>query len=108
MPRTRHALALLPALMFLAACSDSLASSGTIEIEDNCDPASFNAALGAGTCLHASSGTGMTLASFNAELAASHEVADWYIDPERMTVAEGATFSVANTGGETHTYTEVE
>ncbi|HET7230361.1 MAG TPA: plastocyanin/azurin family copper-binding protein [Longimicrobium sp.] len=108
MPRTRHALVLLPALMLLAACSDSLASSGTIGMEDNCDPATFNATLGAGTCLHASSGAGMTLASFNAELAASHRVADWYIDPERMTVAEGANFSVVNAGGETHTYTEVE
>ena len=108
MPHVRHALALIPALLFLAGCKDSLASSGTIEMEDNCDPASFNAALGAGTCQHASSGAGMTLAAFNAELSANHSVADWYIDPEAMTVAEGGTFSVTNTGGETHTYTEVE
>jgi plastocyanin len=108
MPRLRPVLALLPTLLLAWGCGDSLASSGTIEIEDNCEPASFNAALGAGACLHASEGAGMTLASFNAELNATHAVADWYIDPEQMTVAEGGTFQVTNTGGETHTYTEVE
>ncbi|HET7463398.1 MAG TPA: plastocyanin/azurin family copper-binding protein [Longimicrobium sp.] len=108
MPRVHPVLALSAALLFLGGCSDSLASGGTIEIEDNCEPASFNAALGAGACLHASSGAGQTLASFNTELNATHHVADWYIDPEEMSVREGATFSVTNAGGETHTYTEVE
>lgn len=108
MPRVRFILALFSASLCLGGCKDSLSSGGTIELEDNCEPASFNAALGAGACLHASSGRGQTLSSFNAELSATHEVAAWYIDPEEMTVREGATFSVANTGGETHTYTEVE
>lgn len=108
MPRVHPGLALSAALLFLCGCSDSLSSGGTIELEDNCEPASFNAALGAGACLHASSGTGMTLTAFNAELNATHAVAAWYMDPERMTVREGSTFAVTNAGGETHTYTEVE
>ena len=108
MPRATHALTLLPLLAALAACSDGLASGGTIKLEDNCEPASFNAALGAGACQHASSGSGQTRASFNAELSASHAVAAWYIDPPTLSVREGSTFTVANAGGETHTSTEVE
>ena len=55
MPRATHSVTLLPLLAALAACSDGLASGGTIKLEDNCEPASFNAALGAGACQHASS-----------------------------------------------------
>lgn len=108
MPRVHTILALLPLFLAVSACKDSLASGGTIRLEDNCEPASFNAALGAGACLHASSGGGMTLSAFNAELAANHSVAAWYMEPDQMTVREGSTFSVTNTGGETHTYTEVD
>jgi len=108
MPRVRPIVALFPALLALCGCKDSLASGGTVQLLDNCDPASFNAALGAGACLHASSGGGMTLAAFNAELNANHSVAAWDMEPDQMTVREGSTFSVTNTGGETHTYTEVD
>src|ERR1700704_997903 len=53
----------------LLAVNPSL--DGTVRILDECDPASFNAALGAGTCTR--QGT-MTLSQFNAELAATFTV----------------------------------
>ena len=103
-----HAHTLVAALLLLAACDDTSGTTGVIQLQDDCDPATFDAALGAGTCRHRSSTAGVTLASFNAELAATHQVAAWQIFPPTLDVREGATFLLANTGGETHTYTEVE
>jgi len=107
MRHARVTLALLPTLLLLAGC-DSTNSSGVVQLRDDCDPATFNAALGAGTCLHSNGSTGMTLSEFNAELNASSSVAAWAIFPSTLSVSEGASFAVVNTGGETHTYTEVE
>lgn len=107
MRHVRATLALLPALLLVAAC-DSTGSNGVVQLRDDCDPATFNATLGAGTCVHSSGSTGMTLSEFNAELNATSSVAAWRIVPATMSVSEGASFAVVNTGGETHTYTEVE
>ena len=107
MRHVRGTLALLPALLLLGGC-DSTGSNGVVQLRDDCDPATFNAALGAGACLHSSGSTGMTFTEFNAELNASSSVGAWRIVPATMSVREGATFAVVNTGGETHTYTEVE
>src|ERR1700741_1594817 len=51
----RLALSLVPALALLAGCDITSSSAGLIRLRDNCDPATFNAALGAGSCQHASS-----------------------------------------------------
>ncbi|HEX8691980.1 MAG TPA: hypothetical protein VF746_06155 [Longimicrobium sp.] len=107
----RHAfltLAIVPAMALLAGCDDMNGATASIQLHDDCDPATFNAALGAGTCLHPSGSTGMTLASFNAELNATHRVAAWRIEPASFSIREGTTLPVVNTGGETHTFTEVE
>lgn len=109
MRRSGLTLAVVPALVFLcAACDDTFSSSGQIELRDNCDPATFNTALGAGACQHASTGTGQTFASFNSELQASGTVAAWRIVPAVINVREGDAFPVVNAGGEMHTYTEVD
>jgi len=108
MRRVILAHALLPALLGVAACDNAFSSNDLIRLRDNCDPVSFNAVLGAGACQHASSGSGMTLAEFNAELNANHSVAAWSISPPTMTVHVGDVFQVTNTGGETHTFTEVD
>jgi plastocyanin len=100
-------LALLPALLLVAACDNTNGSTGAIQLRDDCDPATFNAALGAGTCQHKSA-AGVTLSAFNAELTANHTVAAWRIVPATLSLHEGATLPVVNTGGETHTYPEVE
>jgi|tagenome__1003787_1003787.scaffolds.fasta_scaffold20990047_1 plastocyanin len=108
MPHVRATLVLLPALLLFAACDSSTSSSGVVRLQDNCDPATFNAALGAGACQHSSSGTGMTFTAFNSELTAHASVAAWTMIPTTMSVREGARFAVVNNGGETHTYTEVD
>jgi len=106
MRHVRHTLALLPALLLLAACDSTIGATGVVQLQDNCDPATFNAGIGAGTCQR--TGTGMVLADFNTELTASGNVAAWRIAPTELSLREGARLAVVNTGGETHTYTEVE
>jgi plastocyanin len=77
---------------------------GTVSILDQCEPASFNAALGAGTC----TGQGTTtLAQFTAELAANHTVAAWQFDPTALTMSVGGSITATNYGGEVHTFTRV-
>lgn len=108
MRHIKLALAIVLAVALLLGCDDASGAMAAIELLDDCDPATFNAALGAGTCLHSYGGTGMTLASFNAELNATGRVAAWRIEPATFTTHEGAVFEVVSEGGETHTFTEVE
>ena len=90
----------------LAACSDSISAIATnhVSVEDQCDPASFNAALGAGTC---SKQGNMTFAQFNSELSATGQVAAWRFVPQALTVRVGQSITATNNGGEMHTFTEV-
>jgi plastocyanin len=102
----RLSLALLPALLILTGCKDTYGATKVVELQDDCDPATFNAALGDGTCQRSSAG--VTLANFTAELQTNHTAAAWTIVPATLEVSEGTSLPVMNTGGELHTYTEVE
>ena len=73
-------------------------------IKDDCDPATFNAAIGPGTCV----GKGeTTFSEFIAELREDRAVDDWTFKPDELKVRAGSTISVKNVGGETHTLTKV-
>jgi hypothetical protein len=75
-----------------------------IRLRDDCDPATFNAALGAGACL----GNGnTTVDEFNAELASRGSVNAWKYNPDHTKVKPGESLLVVNQGGETHTFTRV-
>ena len=100
-------LAIALAAIAMAACEDS---SGPIEtthvsMQDECDPATFNAALGAGTCTR--QGT-VTFSAFNAELNSTQQVAAWRFVPSEIEVEVGDEITATNNGGELHTFTEVE
>jgi plastocyanin len=75
-----------------------------VAVNDACDPATFNAVLGAGACV--GSGT-VTFGAFIAELTATHKVATWNFSPSTLTIEKGDRLVVTNRGGETHTFTEV-
>ncbi|MDQ6828758.1 MAG: hypothetical protein M3081_07810 [Gemmatimonadota bacterium] len=72
---------------------------------DDCDPASFNAALGAGTCV----GSGKTtFPQFIQELTQTHTARKWRFLPPFTEVRKNAVLVAANLGGETHTFTHVQ
>ena len=83
------------------------ADGGTrrIEMLDACDPTSFNAAIGAGTC---SRPGGIKFDDFIATLTANGSISAWRFAPGQVEARVGQTLMAINRGGETHTFTEVE
>jgi plastocyanin len=74
---------------------------------DECDPATFNAALGADFCKNISLGASTTLANLLAEAAAGTPDPNWDFEPDTLKIKEGTIVSVVDQGGEPHTFTEV-
>ncbi|MGI8401189.1 MAG: cupredoxin domain-containing protein [Gemmatimonadaceae bacterium] len=99
-------MAITIAIVMVAACSDSTAANARLQLsmQDQCDPSSFNAALGAGTCTR--QGT-MTFAQFNSELNATQHVVAWQFVPPNLSIRVGESTVATNDGGEVHTFTEV-
>ena len=79
------------------------ASHRTVQILDNCDGPSFNAALGPGTCDRPG---GMTFDRFN-EAFAKGGASSWQFSPARITLGEGGSVTAINRGGEEHTFSRV-
>jgi hypothetical protein len=77
-----------------------------IQIQDECDPRTFNAALGAGTCERP--GGGVKFESFIAQLTRNKVAPGWHFAPLNLNIKLGQSFVATNMGGETHTFTEVE
>jgi plastocyanin len=78
---------------------------------DECDPATFNAALGIGGvpfCLNVALGYSTTLSDLFAE-ATGPGVGDanWDFEPDQITIKQGTVLEVFDEGGEPHTFTEV-
>ena len=107
MRRTRFAV-LTAAVGALAALTTSIAlaapSSGTVMMLDACDPATFNAAIGEGTCERP--GGGVTIDSFIGQLLTHGTAPSWRFSGP-ATVAAGGTLTAVNRGGEFHTFTKV-
>jgi plastocyanin len=75
-----------------------------VNIQDACDPDTFNAALGAGTCVRSG---GMQFDRFIEQLTRLRFVGPWHFAPPNANVQVGQTFVALNKGGEVHTFTEV-
>jgi hypothetical protein len=76
-----------------------------VQMMDACDPQSFNAALGAGTC---SRNGGVRFAKFLQLLGKHQKVGSWHFAPASLNVRVGQELLAVNRGGEDHTFTEVE
>jgi plastocyanin len=72
---------------------------------DACDPDSFNAAIGPGTCIRSG---GTKCDTFLKQLEANQRAGAWGFRPGDTTAKVGQTFLAINRGGETHTFTEVD
>jgi len=76
-----------------------------ISIFDACDPDSFNAALGPGTCARKG---GVLFDNFIDLLRRHQSVGAWNFTPPQASIDVGDVLLAVNHGGETHTFTEVD
>jgi plastocyanin len=76
-----------------------------VDLHDQCDPATFNAAIGPGTCT--GNGGGVPFDEFVAEVTRTQQAGAWHIAPGVVQMRDGEALQASNTGGETHTFTEV-
>jgi len=111
MNRTRLGVMTLAMLVFFGIVAATAGSNhgNRVDMKDDCDAATFNAAIGAGTCV----GNGRTtFANFIAQLQANgvqpnRSAKGWAFKPGRLEIDQGQSFAVRNLGGETHSFTEV-
>ncbi len=108
---------LLVCVVLLSALALAQSEPFTIGIRDACDPGTFNANVGPGTCKPGQHGT-TKFKFFIGELTTDHIAGAWRFNPLLNTtqgtdqlvtldLASGQTTSLQNTGGETHTFTKV-
>lgn len=88
-----------------AAHPHASGSDRLITLMDACDPASFNAAIGPGTCVQRKGG--VAFSRFIDELTRTQKAGSWVFAPSRTTAAVGKTLLAVNRGGEVHTFTRV-
>lgn len=92
-----------------AAAATALASPAALErlvnVYDACDPETFNAALGPGTCVRSG---GVRFEDFIEQLLRRHSIGSWFFAAPITTLLEGQRFVAINRGGEVHTFTEVD
>ncbi|MFZ0676698.1 cupredoxin domain-containing protein [Candidatus Binatus sp.] len=108
-------LVLLAGGVFLAAVPRAIAqgngnSPGIAQVValDECDPTTFNAALGADECKNVAFGFSTTLANVAAGAEAGTPDPGWDYEPDTLTINQGTVVSAVNQGGEPHTFTEVK
>jgi plastocyanin len=94
----------------MAAATNAVSAAGgknqrTIALMDACDPETFNARFGDGTCVRSG---GVRLDFFLAELERKHSAGAWHFAPGQATLDVGDELVAKNNGGETHTFTEVD
>jgi plastocyanin len=91
-------------LVLVPAAGASAASTRQVQVLDDCDPATFNATIGPGTCVK--DGT-TTFSEFIAQLLAQGRAPAWRFAPEQLSLDPGGVLQASNRGGEVHTFTEV-
>jgi plastocyanin len=108
-PAVRYRLLALPILVvfaLLAAASTALGNGDrTVFVMDRCEPDSFNAVLGPGGCVRDG---GVTFDKFLRQVNpedGGHNA--WRFSSDDVALKPGEALSAQNTGGETHTFTEV-
>jgi plastocyanin len=74
---------------------------------DECDPVTFNKALGRGFCRNVTLGASTKLSDLFSKAAAGTPDPGWDFEPDIVKIKEGTPLSVVDQGGEPHTFTEV-
>jgi plastocyanin len=89
----------------IAGGEQRLVQQRQVQMMDACDPQSFNAAVGPGTCIR---NGGVRFAKFLQLLEKHQKVGSWHFAPASLKVRVGQELLAVNRGGEVHTFTEVE
>jgi plastocyanin len=93
---------MLAGMLWVGVNGAAAAGTQRVEMRDDCDPKTFNQAIGPGACV----GNGdTTFNDFIARLTKDHTVGAWRNNPDKVGVPRGTSLSVHNEGGETHSFT---
>ena len=106
--RKRALLSIASAVVLVvSAVSSATAASNhrQVQVLDDCDAATFNAALNDPNACVKSGGT--TFDELIAQLVAMGQAPAWRFAPAQLTLTSGGTIDAYNRGGEFHTFTEV-
>jgi hypothetical protein len=107
--RKRQFVAAFTSALVLAFAASSFAfaasSHRTVTLFDNCDPASFDAVLGAGACVR--EGGGLKFDKFVETLLSRGSASSWKFTPSTIRIEAGGTITARNKGGEFHTFSKV-
>src|SRR5713101_9653880 len=90
--------------------AENPASPAQVVALDECDPNTFNAALGPNFCHNvalAALGYATTLSDLFAKAAAGTPDPGWDFEPDTLNIKKGTILNVFDQGGEPHTFTEV-
>src|SRR4029077_13611302 len=82
--------------------------SGQAVALDECDPATFDAALGADYCQNITLGAFTTLSVLSAGAEAGTPDPGWDFEPDQVTINKGDNGSTGNQGGECPAFTNVK
>ncbi len=106
MKKLRFTAAVAAGVLSFAAAMTMASGVREVDVDDRCDPATFNAAIGEGTCV----GDGnVTFDEFLEELNPQDRGHDaWRFNFGRGRIDRGETLRAVNRGGEFHTFTEVQ
>src|SRR6201993_2597013 len=74
---------------------------------DECDPTTFNAAIGPDFCKNVALGFSTTFNDLFAKAAAGTPDPGWDFEPDVLHIKKGTPLLVVDQGGEPHTFTEV-
>ena len=97
-------------LVFAGAAHEELAPPPTsvqVVALDECDPTTFNAALGPDFCKNVTLGAFTVLTDLFSKAQAGTPDPGWDFEPDALTIKQGTTVNVVDQGGEPHTFTEV-
>jgi plastocyanin len=86
---------------------DDAPATAQVVALDECDPATFNAAVGPGFCRNVALGASTTFSALFAKAAAGTPDPNWDFEPDALTIKQGTTIHAFDQGGEPHTFTEV-
>ena len=107
--------ALLALCLFLATspvlAQENTPSTVQVVALDECDPTTFNAALGPDFCKNVALGAlgfATTLDDLFAKAASGKPDTGWDFEPDVVSIKKGGSVVVSDQGGEPHTFTEVK